>query len=163
MVSVKFLLATSAVALVGFSADFGVDAAGAPSNGWNDNIDWVAVSDATAVAKETGKPIMTVIHKSWCGACKALKPQFAASEEIEALSSNFVMVNALDDDEPKGEGWKPDGGYIPRIIFSDSSGEIHPEIHEGPNPKYLYFYSSPAPIVKAMNSALSALGSNSEL
>ena len=107
----------------------------ADSNGWNDKIAWVAVDEATAAAQASGKPIMTVIHKSWCGACKALKPQFAASADIEQLSSKFVMVNAMDDEEPSGDEWRPDGGYIPRIIFSDSSGNVHPEITEGPNPK----------------------------
>mgnify|MGYP000492081238 FL=1 len=84
-----------------------VSAAGAPSNGWNDNIQWVSVSDATATAEQTGKPIMTVIHKSWCGACKALKPKFAESNEIQELSSQFVMVNAMDDEEPKGAQYRP--------------------------------------------------------
>lgn len=135
----------------------------APSNGWNDDIEWVAVGDAAGVAKDSGKPIMTVIHKSWCGACKALKPKFAASTEIAELSKQFVMVNAMDDDEPAGDEYKPDGGYIPRILFSDSAGAVHPELHEGPNAKYAYFYSDAAQIVAVMKSALAALGGHSEL
>ena len=93
------------------------------SNGWNDKIDWQPSLEATlSKVKESGKPGMIVIHKSWCGACKALKPKFAESSSIEQLSENFVMYNALDDDEPKGEEFKPDGGYIPRmVIFSKTN------------------------------------------
>lgn len=153
------MLVVAAMLVANFCGGVGA----ASSNGWNDNINWVTVDEAATEAEQTGKPIMTVIHKSWCGACKALKPKFAASAEIEALSSFFVMVNAQDDDEPKGDEYKPDGGYIPRILFSDSSNKVHPELHEGPNPKYNYFYSDAAQVAKAMESALSTLGMKREL
>jgi hypothetical protein len=31
-------------------------------------------------------------------------------------------VNLHDDDEPAGDGYKPDGGYIPRLLFMGNVG-----------------------------------------
>eukprot|EP01114_Cavostelium_apophysatum_P021232 TRINITY_DN7349_c0_g1_i1.p1 TRINITY_DN7349_c0_g1~~TRINITY_DN7349_c0_g1_i1.p1 ORF type:complete len:160 (+),score=34.58 TRINITY_DN7349_c0_g1_i1:88-567(+) len=132
--------------------------------GWNDKIDWKGFDDGLAAAKETGKPMMVVIHKTWCGACKRLKPEFADSSEIEQLSSKFVMVNLEDDEEPDDSaGFAPDGGYIPRILFADSNGKVRDDIY---NPtrsdgKYKYFYSTSEEVVDGMNRAAQALGAPS--
>ena len=44
----------------------------APSKGFGDNIEWVTLDYAKEHAKD--KPVMIIIHKSWCGACRRLKP-----------------------------------------------------------------------------------------
>ncbi|KAJ6662553.1 hypothetical protein lerEdw1_011690 [Lerista edwardsae] len=48
-----------------------------------------------------------------------------------------------DEEEPKDDTFSPDGGYIPRILFMDPSGRVHPEIiNERGNPSYKYFYTN---------------------
>ena len=55
---------------------------------WNESgISWADEDwdEAKAKAKDEGKPLMLLIHRVWCGACKNLRPKFAANEEIAAL------------------------------------------------------------------------------
>ena len=55
-----------------------------------------------AEAKATGKPIMAIAHSMGCGACRALKPQVAASDEIKELSRHFALV--VDDGPTASQG-----------------------------------------------------------
>merc|ERR1711976_341958 len=115
-----------------------------PARGWNDNIEWYSWEEGLKVAKASQKPMMVVLHKTWCGACKRLKPDFAANKEIEALSKKFVMVNAEDDEAPHdNQAFAHDGGYIPRVYFCDSDGVPDYSIYntEG-SPQYKYFYGA---------------------
>lgn len=101
-----FILAVLCV-LSETSADF--------HNGFGEKYQWAeSLEDALETAKNYDKPIMLIVHKSWCGACKSLKPKFAESDGILGLSKHFVMLNLMDNNEPNGEEYKPDGAYIPR-------------------------------------------------
>lgn len=130
--------------------------------GFGDDFQWHSVEAGLKALKGGEKWGMMVIHKSWCGACKRLGPEFAKSEAILAASKDFVMINVHDDEEPNDEEYTPDGGYIPRILFIDpSTGKVNPAIYNrGGNDKYKYFYMSSEQIASAMNEVI---GSNKEL
>jgi protein-disulfide reductase (glutathione) len=122
------------------------------SNGWNDNIDWMKMDEGEKLSQSSNKPLMLVIHKSWCGACKALKAQFSVSKEIEELSNAFVMVNTM---EPTDVKFAPDGGYIPRILFIDPQGTVLNDIYnESGNPQYKYYYYDTAHVLTSMKRCL---------
>uniref|UniRef100_A0A1B6F7V0 Thioredoxin domain-containing protein 12 n=1 Tax=Cuerna arida TaxID=1464854 RepID=A0A1B6F7V0_9HEMI len=128
------------------------------ARGFGDHIMWHTLDEALVEAKSSSQPIMLVIHKSWCGACKALKPKFSESKEIAELSKSFVMVNLEDNEEPKGGTYAPDGGYIPRILFLNSEGEVQTELYnQNGNPQYKYFYSDADSIATMMRKVISEL------
>ena len=126
------------------------------SNGFGDKINWKSWPEALILAEETEKPIMVVLHKSSCPACKAFKPVFANSNEISELSSKFVMVNAKLGQEPSAEPkLNVDGKYVPRIIFLDSKSNVLKDvINKHGNPKYKYFHQTANTVIEAMELAL---------
>lgn len=125
------------------------------ARGFNENINWVNIDDGLRFVKERKRPGLILIHKSWCGACKHLKPGVTQSKEMEDLSRKFVMINIQDEEEPNEKKYKPDGGYIPRVLFVNTEGEMMNEVinAEG-SESYKYYYSSPQMIVKSMQRVL---------
>lgn len=123
-------------------------------DGFGDDLPWAATLDeGWARARAEDKPLMVVVSKSWCGACKALKPQVAASKEVASEAGNVVMVSLADDEEPSGDKYAPGGaGYIPRIMFYAPSGRLLP--CSAPNKQYPYYYSSPIDIWAQMRQAV---------
>lgn len=134
------------------------------SNGLGDHIDWQTWQDGISLAKETGKPLMLVLHKSWCPACKSLKVKFAGSEAIDKLSSQFVMVNAKEGEEPMDESkFNIDGKYIPRIMFLDSKENVLSDvINDDGNPQYKYYHMNSESIIKSMKKVLQMIASGNK-
>jgi protein-disulfide reductase (glutathione) len=53
-------------------------------SGFGSQYEWLSLSDGLKEAKENGKPVMVLIHKSWCGACKGNEAYF--------FTSNFISL-----------------------------------------------------------------------
>lgn len=124
--------------------------------GWGEKIEWKTLEDGLKAAKKSDKPLMLLIYKTWCGACKALKPDFANSQEIADLSIHFVMVNVEDEEEPKEEKYRPDGRYIPRILYLSAEGEVMKEFYNenGKHKDTKYYYGKTSEIIDSMKSVL---------
>ncbi|XP_068675297.1 thioredoxin domain-containing protein 12-like [Montipora foliosa] len=130
-------------------------ASGLLGRGFGEHIDWKTYPEGLKEAQASQKPVMLLIHKSWCGACKALKPKFAESKGIDELSKSFVMINVEDDEEPQDPKFHIDGSYIPRIFILDSAGIVQKDIYnKNGNPSYKYYYGNTGGIVSSMKEAL---------
>ena len=92
---------------------------------------------------------MIVIHKSYDASCLSLGKTFEDSSDIQNLAKKFVLINiqvwvllkqdayvpvfetyAVQDQEEQNLDAKfaPDGGYVPRIFFSESNGKIMEDV-----------------------------------
>jgi protein-disulfide reductase (glutathione) len=99
------------------------------ARGWGSSIAWRSLPEGLVQAQAEEKPLMLLVWKTWCGACKALRPKFEASPSILTESSNFVMVNVVDDEEPSDAKYKPGGaGYIPRVLFLRPDGSVMTDV-----------------------------------
>lgn len=136
----------------------GADAAGkVGGRGFGDFYEWYSLEAGLKESERTGRPVMMVVHKSWCSACKRLAPLFAGSSDIQSMASAFVMVNVHDDEEPQDPQYKPDGGYIPRILFIEPGGKVRTDIvNTQGNPQYKYFYTSGENVAAGMKAAVKA-------
>eukprot|EP00729_Bicosta_minor_P000581 gene581-30140_t len=65
-----------------------------------------------------------------------------------------VVPTALDDEEPSGTEFSPDGGYIPRILFLNSAGDVQNEVYNKQgSDQYKYYYSDSGAVLKGMQDA----------
>jgi thiol-disulfide isomerase/thioredoxin len=108
---------------------------------WKGNVGWRTWEEALPVAKREGKPILVLVYADWCPHCRTLAPAFG-DPQVEALAKHFVMVRQNDDDDPAWlEPYKKYGGYVPRVFFFDSKGQLRDDITSG-HPRYPFFYAA---------------------
>ena len=129
----------------------------APHNGFGSAIAWRGLSEGFKDAASLGKPIMLLVHASWCSRCKALQPAFS-DPELVALSRDFVMINVAQDAEPESLRHGPDGTYIPRVLFFDPSGKLDASLLNPTRQRFKYFFMPQDDLVGAMRRALATHG-----
>ncbi len=133
-----------------------------PADGWNDQIAWRGLEEGLREAKQTGRPLMMVVHTQWCPKCRALKQTFNEDPQVERLSESFVMVHVDQDAEPSATLYAPDGTYIPRVVFLDAEGKLDPELsNSNRTSKFRYFYTPQEDLVGTMREALDRHGNKS--
>lgn len=125
----------------------------APAHGYGDQIAWRGLDEGLAEAAKLGRPLMLVVHASWCPRCRELKQRFF-DPTLAETSDRFVMVNLDQDQSPEALRHGPDGQYIPRILFFDPQGRLDPELQNPRGGKYKYFYTPQDDLVAMMQQAL---------
>lgn len=135
-----------------------------PKHWGGNDYDWYDDEEAgLAEAKATGKPILLIIHKDWCGACKQAGAKFETNQYLKELAKEFVMISHPEDDGNKK--YEPDGGYVPRFLFLDpKTGEVDQSIIvPQPDSKYKYYYASMDQLLQQMYMALDKVITNHHL
>ncbi|MEZ4383907.1 MAG: thioredoxin family protein [Nannocystaceae bacterium] len=129
----------------------------APAHGFGDAIAWRGFEEGLREAAEGGKPMMLVVHASWCPKCKDLKRSFFDPGLVDA-SRELVMVNVDQDAEPRSMIYSPDGTYIPRVLFIGPDGEVVKELKNGQRSRFHYFYTPGDDLVGMMKQAVAHHG-----
>lgn len=125
------------------------------SNGLNKGINWVSLENGIQIAKNDSLPLFVMIHSLTCPACIKLSAQLKTDLEFKDIADNFAMVNLLDDGSRVLENkYKPDGDYLPRILFFEPEGQFIDDLVSTENPKYKYFHSKVDQVVKLMEDQL---------
>lgn len=122
---------------------------------WNGaEINWRDARSGIYEASSTKRPVLMLVHATWCSVCKRFQAIFKDPRIVEA-SRDFVMILVDADTEKEINGaFSPDGTYVPRTLFIDPEGNISDRL-VGPDPKYPHTVDveSPEQLLSLMKAA----------
>jgi thiol-disulfide isomerase/thioredoxin len=95
----RFVLLLPLLVFAPFGDAVGMKNCPAEPRGWGEDIQWSSYLEGLRLGRETRKPIMLIVHKTWCGPCRALFPQcrrvYSKNMRFESDRLYFVRNNWL--------------------------------------------------------------------
>ena len=89
------------------------------------NGQWIAddFETASALAEETGRPLLIDLYADWCGPCHTLEEEYFPHEAVQPMLSNFVLLRVNVDVEP-GRSMAQDyrANAIPTVVVANADG-----------------------------------------
>lgn len=98
-----------------------------PQHDFGEHYKWKTFSEGMEGIEKENKPGIVVIAKRFSGACKDFARSMSTNAEMIRLSNHFVMILALDEDEPQEEKWLP-GNCFHSIWVVDSRSRYYPRV-----------------------------------
>ena len=107
-------------------------------------INWRDPKSGIYEASKSNKPVIMVMHATWCSACKKYRDVFK-NPGIVAASKEFIMILVdADKDKEINGAFSPDGTYVPRTLFVDPEGNVS-ETYVGKDPQYPHTVDNTSP------------------
>lgn len=116
----------TALTLVFFASSFSSNKVEKPMSDVSVDFKHITLTEAKALAKESGKMIFVDAYADWCGPCKRMtKTSFADAEVAEYLNGQFINVKANVEDE-KGEDFVNNYNIqaMPTLLILDKEGNL---------------------------------------
>ena len=124
--------------------------------GFNDKgIQWLKLDEGLERAASEGKPVLVVVHATWCPRCREYSEQFFDERvEVHAEDVVFVLIDQ-DKEEASANRFVADGPYIPRTFVLRSDGEFVPEINSQRDDYQYYLHTlAPDDLLRVLSAAV---------
>lgn len=126
------------------------------TTGWNDSqLTWLDHARGLVEAKRTGKPMMVVVHTTWCPYCKQYRTLFSDPKVVKAAQGLVLVMVDRDKEKALANGLGPPGQtYVPRTLFLTPDGVLMADVANGTGDRsHLVDYYDPDELLGLMAKA----------